>query len=159
MVSSGESKDDRSVRVIGTAERVLPVDPTAVWSLVADPARTSEWAGVTTVGYMGTELPKTGQAIFVRLRRWDRDSKARRVEIESWEAGTGYRCVIASKRAQTPIRFDLTIKSEVVADGIATRVKLTQRMVTAPAWAGITQRYVAGRLERKLDRIERAAAT
>lgn len=157
MGSSGETKDGRGVQVAGKAERVLAVDPTAVWALVADPARVGEWAGVATVGYMGTELPKTGQAVFVRTRRWQRSDKARRVEIESWEAGTGYRCRVERSNARSPMLFEVSIKPEVSADGIATRIRLTQRMNAPSLVAGMLCRYVSARLERKLDRIEASA--
>lgn len=152
-----DNKDDRSVQFSSGAERVVGVDPTAVWALVADPARVGEWAAVTIVGYMGTELPKAGQAVFVRTRRWRRSGKARRVEIESWEAGAGYRCALESRLLRQPVGFEVTIKPEVSGSGIATRVRLTQRMVSSQAVARVLQRYVAGRLEKMLDRIERAA--
>lgn len=156
MFGSGESEEDRSVKVSCSAERVLAADPTAVWALVADPARVGEWAAVTTVGYMGTELPKTGQAVFVRTRRWQKADNARRVEIDSWEAGAGYRCTVESRLSRSPLCFELSIKPEVGADGISTRVRLTQRMETSAAIAAMLRRFICGRLERALDRIETA---
>lgn len=160
MAGSGESENenDRSVNITCSAERVLAVDPTAVWALVADPARVGEWAAVTTVGYMGTELPKTGQAVFVRTSRWQKADNARRIEIEAWEAGAGYRCVVEGRRSRSPICFEVGIKPEVAADAISTRVRLTQRIETSGFLAAMLRRFICGRLERKLDRIETATA-
>ncbi len=124
--------------------------------LVADPARADEWAAVATVGYMGTELPKSGQVVFVRTRRWQRPSSARRVEIEEWEAGERYSCKLGSYRLAENVTFGVEIHPEPAGGGVGTRIKLTQRMEAAPQLAGWLQNYGNRRLQRLIAKVERA---
>lgn len=137
------------------AERVVDADPARVWALVADPMRAGEWAGVATVGYMGTELPKTGQVVFVRSRRWRPRSRTRRVEVQEWEAGSRYRCEIQHEGAAATC-FELAITPEATGSEIATRIRITQTTLVPKSTAGLAQRYVCGQLERQLDRISKA---
>ncbi len=139
------------------AERVLEADPAQIWTLVADPGRVGEWAAVETVGFMGSELPKTGHVVFVRTRRWQRPSRARRIEVEQWEAGSRYRCKLQPTRLVKAASFDVEVHPEVTSGGVATRVKLTQRVEAPTAAAGILRWYFDRRLETTLDRIERTS--
>ena len=125
-----------------------------MWALIADPGRVGEWAAVTAVGYMGTELPRVGQAVFVKTSRWQTENRARRVVIDAWDAGTGYRCSI-ERVGKDPVCFEVTIKPEVSGAGIATRVRLSQRMSAAPLLIPLGRSVVRWRLSRKMDRIER----
>lgn len=149
---------DRNVQLIRSAERVFKVDPTRVWALVADPSRVGEWAAVETVGYLGTELPKVGHAVFVRTRRWQAPTRARRVEINRWEAGSAYQCTVQPGRFAESIQFEINVTPEVTGDGVATRVRLTQRLVIPAFSARLLSRFVIGQLERRLDRLGRAVA-
>ncbi len=137
--------------VVSIAERVIQSDPARVWSLLADPERVAEWAGLVTVGYMGTELPQAGHHVFVK-RKYGR--QPRRVEIESWNAGAGIRCLVHTE--PDPTEFELTIHPEVESDHIETTVRLRQRVSVTPALVLAASWWVARQLERKLDRIERA---
>jgi hypothetical protein len=135
----------------------LESDPARVWTLVADPARVDEWAAAAMVGFMGTELPKSGHVVFLRTRRWQRPAAARRVEIEDWEAGEGYTCKLGSYRLARDVTFGVAIHPEPTGRGVGTRIKLTQRMETAPQLAKWLQYYASRRLRRLIERIERAA--
>lgn len=147
----------KTVHVFSSVERVLEADPARVWMLVADPSRVGEWAAVATVGYMGTELPREGQVVFVRTRRWQRPAAARRIEVEEWEAGARYRCVLQPSRLVPRATLDVEIHPEPAGDTVATRVKLIQRMeARSPAASGV-QWLVDRRLLKLLDRIDRAA--
>ena len=151
-----ERTDPRRTHVLCTADRVLEADPARVWMLVADPARVDEWAAVATVGFMGTELPKSGQVVFVCTRRWQRRGSARRVEIEDWEAGARYSCKLGSYRLADDVQFGVEIHPEPAGEGVGTRIRLTQRMEAAPQLARWLQAYGNRRLQRLIDRIERA---
>jgi uncharacterized protein YndB with AHSA1/START domain len=142
-------------RTVVVAERVIDADPTRVWSLLADPERIAEWAGLALVGYMGTELPRPGQSVFVKRRRpW---SRPRRLEIENWDAGAGIRCVVHT--GQSPTSFDISIHPEVESERIETKVRLTQRSAV-PRYAEVAAAWwIERQLERKLDRVEEAVAT
>ena len=146
----------RRIHVLCTAERIVEADPARVWMLVADPARVGEWAAVATVGFMGTELPKSGQVVFVRTRRWQRSRSARRVEVEEWDAGAGYSCKLGSYRLADDVTFGVEVRPEPAGEGVGTRIKLTQRMETSPQLATWLRAYVDRRLQRLIDRIERA---
>ena len=122
--------------------------------LVADPARVGEWAAVGTVGFMGTELPKSGHVVFVRTRRWQRPKSARRIEVKEWDAGTGYSCKLGSYRLADDVTFGVEIHPEPAGGGLGTRIKLTQRMETAPQLATWVRGYTNRRLRRLIDRIE-----
>lgn len=124
--------------------------------LVADPARVGEWASVATVGFMATELPKSGHVVFIRTRRWQRPKSARRIEVEEWDAGAGYSCKLGSYRLADDVTFGVEIRPEPAGGGVATRIKLTQRMETAPRLATWLQRYANRRLRRLIDQVERA---
>ena len=138
------------------AERVFEVDPAQVWTLVADPGRVGEWAAIETVGFMGTEMPSSGHIVFVRTRWWQRPSNARRIEVDEWEAGARYRCKLQPSRLVQAASFEVEIHPEVTSQGVATKVKLTQR-VEVPALAGAPVRwYVDRRLRSTLDRIDEA---
>ena len=140
-------------RLVSRAERTIDADPSRVWALVANPERVGEWAGVTVVGYMGTELPKQGQSLFVRSSRWGRLSQTCRVEIEAWDAGTRVRCAIHQETSAPSTEFEIEIRPEVSHDGIATTVRLIQR-TDVPGVALAFARWRANRqLNRRLDRI------
>ncbi len=143
-------------QVLAAAERVFDADPANVWAMIADPSRVGEWAGVVMVGYMGTELPKVGHNLFVRPLWWRRLARTRRVEIEAWDAGAKVRCRIHDNRWFAPIGFELSVRSEVVDDGIATRVRLVQRMDVAPPIAGVVGWWADQQLRRRMNRIGRA---
>lgn len=153
MTGSGSAK---TVHVFSSAERVLAADPARVWMLVADPSRAGEWAAAATVGYMGTELPKQGQVIFVRTRRWQRPSAARRVEVEEWEAGSRYRCALQPTRMVPEATLEVEIHPEPTGESVATRIRLVQRMEARSQAATAVQWVVDRKLARLLDRIERA---
>lgn len=137
--------------VISIAERLIDADPTRVWALLANPERVADWAAVTMVGYLGTELPQTGQSVFVQGR--GRRAKPKRVEIESWDAGAGIKCIVHTE--PQPTGFELTIHPEVEHESITTRVRLVQRS-HVPAYLQVGARWWVNRqLTRKLDRIER----
>ena len=146
----------RRIHVLCTAERVVETDPARVWMLVADPARVGEWGAVAAIGFMGTELPKSGHVVFIRTRPWQRSQSARRIEIEEWDAGTGYSCKLGSYRFADDVTFGVAIHPEPAAGGVSTRIKLTQRMEAAPQLASWLQNHMNRRLERLIDRIERA---
>lgn len=149
---------DRNVQLVRSVERVFPVDPTGVWALVADPSRVGEWAAVETVGYLGTELPQVGHIVFVRTRRWQAPSRARRVAIDRWEAGSGYRCTVQQGRFVESIQFEISVTPEVTGDGVATRVRITQRMEVPAISVRLLSHYVTRRSERILDRLGEAVA-
>jgi len=136
-------------------ERVISADPTRVWALVADPARVGEWSAIEAVGYLGTELPKVGQIVFVRTRRWQSPTRARRVEIEAWDAGSSYRCNVEIGRVATSISFELRVTPEVTGDGVVSRVRLAQRMELPRLYVPVVRGHLNRQLERKLDRIAR----
>ena len=140
--------------VMSVAERVIAADPTQVWALVADPGRIPDWAGVRLVGYMGTELPQVGQSIFIRSRLWR--AEPRRVEIESWDAGAGNKCLVHG--GDEPIGFELTIHPEVGTRRIDTTVRLVQRSPVAAFLQASARGWVDRQLLRKLDRIEKAVS-
>ena len=102
---------------------------------------------------MGTELPQTGQSVFVRRRRWG--AKPRRVEIESWDAGAGIKCLVYTE--PEPTGFELTIHPEVEPGQIWTKVRLTQRSPVPAYLEAVARWWVDRQLERKLDRIENVA--
>ena len=151
-----ESGSARAAHVLSSAESVLAADPAQVWMLVADPSRVGEWAALETIGYMGTELPRQGQVLFVRTRRWQRPAAARRVEVEEWEAGSRYRCVLEPSRSVNAATLEVVIHPEPTGEVVATRIRLMQRMEAKPQAARMVQWIVDRRLERMLDRIERA---
>ena len=146
----------RRTHILCTAERAVETDPAKVWMLVADPGRIDEWAAKGTVGFMGTELPKSGHVVYVRTRRWQRPTAARRIEVEEWDAGTGYRCKLGSYRLADDVTFGVEIHPEPAGSGVWTRIKLTQRLEAAPQMERLIRRYVNRRLHRLIDRIERA---
>ena len=137
--------------VLAAAERVVAADPTLVWALVADPARLHEWAGVRTVGYMGTELPRAGHNVFVKGRLWPR--KPWRIEIESWDAGTAVVCLVHIGR--DPMRFEIHVQPEVEPDRIATRIRLVERVDVPSALRLATEAITARHLSRMLSRIQK----
>jgi uncharacterized protein YndB with AHSA1/START domain len=142
--------------ITSIAERVIDSDPTRVWALVADPARLGEWAGVGIVGYMGTELPKKGQHVFVKGKLGPFSGRQHKVEIESWQAGSAVSCVVAA--AGEPTRFDLMISPRVEPEHIATRVRLEQRSEVT-SWLGpLAHWWMELRLRRMLNRIERTVS-
>ncbi len=141
--------------VISIAERVIEADPTRVWSLLANPERIADWAAVSMVGYLGTELPRTGQSVFVQGR--GRRAKPKRLEIETWDAGSGIKCIVHTE--PEPTRFELTIHPEVQHESILTRVRLAQRS-RVPGYLQVAARWWVDRqLAQKLDRIERVCRT
>lgn len=142
--------------VASIVDRVIDVDPSRVWALVADPERLREWAGVVTVGYMGTELPKPGQKVFVRSGRPLLGRRQRRVEIESWQAGSAVACVVESRFG--PVRFDLIIKPRVESGGIETQVEIMEQVEVAPILTAAARQWMDWHLGRVLRRIARAAA-
>lgn len=138
------------------AERVIDADPSRVWALVADPERLRDWAGVVTVGYMGTELPKPGQRVFIRSRFAGMPGRQRRVEIESWRAGSAVSCALETR--STPTRFDLKIEPEIGAERIATRVRLAV-YAEVSVWLDVVGGWwIETRLRRMLNRIARVVA-
>ncbi|MCP3998058.1 MAG: SRPBCC family protein [bacterium] len=138
--------------VVSSSERLIAVDPTQVWALLANPDRLSEWSGLTMVGYMGTELPKPGHVVFVQRRRVG--AKPKRLEVESWEAGAGIRCLVHTTDQAT--RFELAIRPQIEPSSISTRVRLTQRSAVPSFVQGAAAWWMARRLDRMLDRIARA---
>lgn len=144
----------RRKQIVSVAEHIVDADPTSVWSLVADPERIAEWAGLRLVGYMGTELPRSGHNVFVVRKRPLLKGRPRRVEIESWDAGSGIHCVVHTEPEITG--FELTIHPEVESDAILTRVRLVQRTHVPAALRGLAQRWIVHSLIVKLERIGRA---
>jgi len=138
--------------VAATVERVLDVDPAAVWALVANPERLSDWAGLEMVGYLGTEMPRPGHIVFVR--RASREPV--RVEIESWDAGTGISCLVHA--GSEPTRFRMELHPEVGRGSIATRIRLQQKSPVRPYLSAGAQWWIERRLISKLKRIERAVS-
>ena len=149
--------DGNRQQIVAVAERVVVADPARVWSLIADPSRVAEWAGVVMVGYLGTELPKPGQTVFVRTARRGRLAKTWRVHIESWDAGSSVRCLVESDRSDGKVRFDLAIHPQVTRDAITTKVRLTQRLEVPVPLGGLIRRLVDRELNKKIDRISKAA--
>lgn len=144
-------------KIASIVDRVIDVDPSRVWALVADPERLGDWAGVVTVGYMGTELPKPGQKVFIRSRNPVTRGKHRRVEINSWQAGSAVSCRVDSRFG--PVRFDLVIKPLVESGGIETEVEMLAQLEVVPVVAPIAQRWLDWRLRRMLGQISRAASS
>lgn len=147
----------RRERIVSVAERTIDADPTAVWSLVANPERIAEWAGFVLVGYMGTELPSPGHNVFILPKRRLYRGRPRRVEIEAWDAGAGIRCVVHTE--PEPTRFELTIHPEVQPEAIATRVRLVQRSQVPAASRLLAQWWVERSLADKIERIGKAVET
>ena len=143
----------RRQEIVSVAERLVAADPTLVWSLLANPERISDWAGLRMVGYLGTELPQAGQSVFVEGQ--GPRAKSRRVEIEAWDAGTGIKCIVHTE--PEPTGFELTIYPEVQHGSIATRVRLVQRSHVVGWMAPGVRWWIDRQLERKLDRIEGVA--
>jgi hypothetical protein len=142
-------------RVVVRDGRLLEgVDPAAVWTLVADPSRIGEWAGVRAVGYMGTELPAAGQVVFV-AGRWVPARRARRVEILTWEAGHRYRCGLPDGRFASERRFEVVVTAEVEPGGTSARVTVGYQAEVVAWLASLWRMRAAGRLLRMLDRAER----
>ena len=154
-----DAHSPKTTAITCCAERVLAVDPARVWALVADPGRTGEWAGFETIGYMGTELPKRGQVVFVRAGRTRRQGSPRRVEIDAWEAGAGYSCKIEGGRWLGEMHYSVHIEPEVTAAEIRTQVRLEQRAAARRALAPVLRLYIARRLRRQLDAINRIAGS
>lgn len=147
-----------NTRIVCVAERLISADPARVWALVADPMRAGEWAAFDVVGYMGTELPKTGQIVFLRTRRWRPGPRSRRVEVQHWEAGSRYRCEVQAD-GRKPVCFEIGVTPEATGGEIVTRVRVSQRMELTGSFPWILRRYVARHLERLLDRIEKVLNT
>jgi hypothetical protein len=143
--------DRRAIAV--SAEQIINADPTRIWALVADPARLGEWAGVATVGYMGTELPKPGQLVFVKARHGLLPGRQHRVEIKTWQAGSAVTCTVDS--GANPTRFELRISPRVEHERIATRVRLEQRSEVRQVLVPIAHWWIDARLRRMLNRIAR----
>jgi hypothetical protein len=141
-------------RIAAVAEAVIEADPTRVWSLVANPERIADWAGFELVGYMGTELPKPGQSIFLSPQRRLHRGEPRRVEIEGWDAGARITCVVHTEPDRTG--FELTIHPQVEPDSIATRIRLVQRSYVPIVLKIAAQRWLERRLMVKIDRIRKA---
>ena len=150
-------REDKARTIVCSAERVINADPALVWALVADPMRVGEWAPFEVVGYMGTELPKRGQIVFLRTRRWRPGSRQRRVEVQEWEAGTMYRCEMQPDGGGTSVGFEVGVTPEAMGGEIATRVRLIQRLESPGSSARLLRWYLARRLERRLDRIAKAS--
>jgi uncharacterized protein YndB with AHSA1/START domain len=150
-------RDDKAGTIVCSAERVIAADPTQVWALVADPMRVGEWAPFEVVGYMGTELPKRGQIVFLRTRWWRPGSRERRVEVQEWEAGTMYRCEVQPDGGAAPIGIEVGVTPEVTGAEIATRIRLTQRLQSTGSSARVLRWYLTRQLERRLDRITKAS--
>lgn len=134
-------------------ERVLAIDPTRIWSLLGDPLRLAEWAGVRLVGYMGTELPRPKQSVFVRRRSLRR--RTVRVEIDSWSAGERFSCLVHV--APQPVRFELVIRPEIGTDKIGTRIRMTQQASVPMFLANPARWWLRRQLEARLKRIAKAA--
>lgn len=134
-------------------------DPAAVWALVADPERFSEWAPVRQVGFMGTELPEVGQAFFVTLRRRTDPRNALRFEIAEWEAGHRYRCTIRGSRWASREQIDVIVTSEVDAGTPTANFEL-RYVADVPAWLVPLRRFeVRRRLHRAVGSVERIMTT
>jgi hypothetical protein len=130
-------------------------DPAAVWALVADPERISEWAPVHQVGFMGTELPAVGHSFFVTLRKGVDASKALRFEISEWDAGHRYRCTIQGSRVAEVEQIDVIVTSEVDEGRPAANFEL-RYAAEVPAWLAPIRRYeVRRRLHRAVESVER----
>ncbi|MCP4309055.1 MAG: SRPBCC family protein [bacterium] len=146
--------DGNRQQIVVVAERMVTADPARVWALIADPSRVAEWAGVAMVGYMGTELPKPGQTVFVRRGRF---GKTWRVNIDAWDAGSSVRCLLESDKSEGVVRFELAIHPQVTADAIVTKVRLSQRMEASRPFGRLVHTLVASELNKKIDRIAKAA--
>jgi hypothetical protein len=144
--------------VTSVAERMYPgLDPAAVWALVADPARAGEWAGVMPVGYMGKELPEVGHALFVKTAPWQSRSRARRVEVLSWSAGSGYSCRVTGTRLVDDVEFAARVEPVVGAAGVSTRVRVALQ-AAVPRLLEVPLRWLAGlKTQRMLARIGKRA--
>lgn len=130
-------------------------DPSAVWALVADPERISEWAPVHQVGFMGTELPAVGHAFFVTLRKSRQPADALRFEIVEWEAGHRYRCTIQGSRLAEGERIDIIVTSEVDAGRPAANFELRYAADVPPWHVPIRRFEVRRRLHRAVEAVER----
>lgn len=145
----------RKARIMCEVQRTIAADPAQVWALVADPMRVGEWAPYAVVGYMGTELPKTGQVVFLQTRGWRPGPRGRRVEVKNWDAGSRYRCEIQVENGGTPVLVEVGVTPEVTGSAIATRVVLAQQQEVPEGSARMLHWYLTRRLERRLDRIEK----
>ena len=96
--------------------RDLDADPAAVWVLVADPERIAEWAPVVFVGWMGTNLPAVGHAFFVSWLT----AGARRFEIDEWEAGRRFRCLVDRPAGH----FEVLVHTRLVSEGPRSSLEL-----------------------------------
>ena len=117
-----------------------------MWALVADPARTEEWAPVFSAGYLGTELPGVGHTVFVRMHRFTDPAHALRFRIVEWEAGHRYRCEIDGIRVGSEHQLDVIVGAEVDAGSPAADLELRYRAEVPSAWVSPVRWRVRSRL-------------
>lgn len=130
-------------------------DPARVWALVADPARTEEWAPVYSAGYLGTELPGVGHTVFVRLHRFTDPTNALRFRIVEWDAGHRYRCEIDGIKVGTEHQLDVIVRAEVDAGSPAADLELRYSANVPSSWASPVRWWVRSRLARAVAGVEK----
>lgn len=141
--------------VVRDGRLMRDADPSAVWALVADPERISEWAPVHQVGFMGTELPEVGHSFFLTLRKKTEAARAMRFEIAEWEAGHRYRCSIQGSKLVENEQVDVIVTSEVDQGRPAANFEL-RYSADGPAWHVPIRRFeVRRRLHSAVEAVER----
>lgn len=123
-------------------------DPAEVWALVADPARTEDWAPVHSAGFLGTELPGVGHTVFVKFSRLGDAKSALRFRIAEWDAGHRYRCEIDGIRLGSGHRLDVIVTAEVDGGVPAADLELRYFADVPPAAAPAFRWWVRTRLAR-----------
>lgn len=144
--------------VVGDRRRYEDVDPAAVWTLLADPSRIGEWAGVETVGYMGTELPAVGHIVFIKTGRFQKSAGARRVVVESWDAGTGFRCKVDGVRVVGDFVLEVRLTSEVGHAARSALLEIRQAAEVPRRLEAVWRAWASHRVKRMLDRVGRRLA-
>ena len=112
-------------RVVVEDGLLLPqTDPSAVWALLADPSRITEWAPVRDADFMGTELPGVGHTAFVRVGRRAKPEASWRCRIVAWHAGTHYACEMDTPGLASHQRLDVSVAAEIEEGHPSARVAL-----------------------------------
>jgi len=121
-------------------------DPAAVWVVMADPDRLSQWAGVQLVHWSG-DLPKVGDDLTVNVGGSDIA-----VSVVDWEAGRRYRVELKGVRFVNGAQLECAVESLVESQRAGARVKI-QFGATTSRWRAPLVRMMAQR------RINKAIST
>jgi hypothetical protein len=96
---------------VAVLEEIDGVDPSRVWSFVADPANLATWAPARRAGFIGTELPGVGHTLFLHRRRSNDPDRAWRCRIDEWEAGHRIRCTLETAGYARDQTIEITVET------------------------------------------------